>query len=261
MQNLIVIENELVPVYQTSTGEKVVYGTELYASIGSKRQYTDWIKGRLEDCDAVEDEDYKSFSQKNEKPHGGRPITEYIIKLDIAKEMAMLERNEKGKQVRRYFIWVDKKYKESKASPEIEQVAHIVKFIADDLKVNEASKLLMYENFCKDYGIPTGFLPKYENNGSREMRPATELLKKFGTGLSVIQFNKLMLQAGYLEEKERKSTSSKTGIKKYKALSEKGLKYGENLVNPKNQKEVQPYYYSDTFLELYENVSGRLKAS
>lgn len=35
-------------------------------------------------------------------------------------------------------------------TPPIEQVAHIVKFIADDLKVNEASKLLMYENFCKD---------------------------------------------------------------------------------------------------------------
>lgn len=37
---------------------------------------------------------------------------EYLIKLDTAKEMAMLERNEKGKQVRRYFIQVEKKYKE-----------------------------------------------------------------------------------------------------------------------------------------------------
>jgi len=36
---------------------------------------------------------------------------EYIIKLDIAKEMAMLERNDKGKQVRRYFIEVEKEYK------------------------------------------------------------------------------------------------------------------------------------------------------
>lgn len=142
-------------------------------------------------------------------------------------------------------------------TPPIEQVVHIVKFIADDLKVNEASKLLMYENFCKDYGILTGFLPKYENNWSREMKPATELLKKFGVGLSVIQFNKLLLQAGYLEEKERKSTSSKTGIKKYKALSETGLRYGENLVNPKNQREVQPYYYVDTFIELFDLVTNR----
>lgn len=258
MDNMIVIENDLVPVYQTTMREKVVYGTELHRVLEVKTSYRDWSERRFKDCDAVENEDYEAAQIC---APSGQSRKEHIIKLDTAKEMAMLERNEKGKQVRRYFIWVDKKYKESKASPEIEQVAHIVKFIADDLKVNEASKLLMYENFCKDYGISTGFLPKYENNGSREMRPATELLKKFGTGLSVIQFNKLMLQAGYLEEKERKSTSSKTGIKKYKALSEKGLKYGENLVNPKNQKEVQPYYYSDTFLELYENVSGRLKAS
>lgn len=111
MKELKVIENELVPVYVTSTGEKVVYGTELFECLGSKRQYTDWIKGRLSECDAVESKDYQSFSQNNEKPAGGRPKQEYIIKLDTAKEMAMLERNEKGKQVRRYFIQVEKKYK------------------------------------------------------------------------------------------------------------------------------------------------------
>ena len=37
-----------------------------------------------------------------------------------------------------------------------------VKFIADDLNVNTASRILMYENSCDDVGIPTGFLTKYE---------------------------------------------------------------------------------------------------
>lgn len=113
MQNLKIIENELVPVYETSTGEKVVYGTELYECLGSKRQYTDWIKGRLAECDAIKNEEYQCFSQNNEKPTGGRPKLEYIIKLDTAKEMAMLERNAKGKQVRRYFIQIEKKYRAS----------------------------------------------------------------------------------------------------------------------------------------------------
>ena len=98
---LKMIENELISVYETDKGEKVVYGTELFECLGSKRQYTDWIKERFLDCDAIENQDFQSFSQKNEK--GGRPKTEYIIKLDIAKEMAMLERNDIGKQVRRYF--------------------------------------------------------------------------------------------------------------------------------------------------------------
>lgn len=112
MSELKVVENGLVPVYETSTGEKVVYGTELYECLGSKRQYADWIKSRFVECDAIEDEDYQAFSQNYEKPTGGRPKREYIIKLDIAKEMAMLERNEKGKQVRRYFIRVEREYKE-----------------------------------------------------------------------------------------------------------------------------------------------------
>lgn len=109
MQNLTVIENELVPVYETSTGEKVVYGSELHSVLEVKSKFADWIKNRLNDCEAIENEDFEAFSKNLE--NGGR-VKEYLIKLDTAKEMAMLERNEKGKQVRRYFIQVEKKYKE-----------------------------------------------------------------------------------------------------------------------------------------------------
>lgn len=67
--------------------------------------------------------------------------------------------------------------------------------------------------------------------------------------MSVVKFNKLLLENGYLEEKQRKSLTK--GTKKYKALTDKGLKYGVNLISDKNQKETQPYYYEDTFMELY----------
>ncbi|MCU6734907.1 antA/AntB antirepressor family protein [Diplocloster agilis] len=108
MNELKVIENELVPVYETSTGEKVVYGSELYDVLGVKSQYRDWIRNRISDCEAIENEDFEAA--KILAP-SGQSKTEHIIKLDTAKEMAMLERNEKGKQVRRYFIQVEKKYK------------------------------------------------------------------------------------------------------------------------------------------------------
>ena len=84
-------------------------GTELHAILEVKSNYRDWSKNRLNDCEAVENEDYESFAKNLAK--GGRPQIDHIIKLDTAKEMAMLERNEKGKQVRRYFIQVEKKYK------------------------------------------------------------------------------------------------------------------------------------------------------
>lgn len=111
MSELKVIENNLVPVYETSSGEKVVYGSELHGVLEVKSKFADWIKNRLNDCDATENEDFEAFSKILE--NGGRS-KEYIIKLDTAKEMAMLERNDKGKQVRKYFIAVEKKYNRMK---------------------------------------------------------------------------------------------------------------------------------------------------
>ncbi len=136
----------------------------------------------------------------------------------------------------------------------IEQSAFMVKFVADDMKVNDASRLLMYENLCRDFNIPTGFLPKYEHNGSRQMKALSVLLKENGCKVSAVKFNQKLIEHGYLEEKER--PSSKSGMKKFKALTEKGLKYGENAVNPHNQKEVQPLYYEDTFMQLYSELEN-----
>lgn len=108
MKNLTVIENELVPVYETSAGEKVVYGSELHEVLGVKSRYREWIDRRLADIDAVE---YEDFEAAEISAPSGQTKKDHIIKLDTAKEMAMLERNEKGKQIRRYFIEVEKKYK------------------------------------------------------------------------------------------------------------------------------------------------------
>jgi Rha family phage regulatory protein len=129
--------------------------------------------------------------------------------------------------------------------------------VADILRVNDASKLMMLGELYKSYDLPAEFLPKYEFNGSRELKPATDLLKRFDLGISARNFNVLMREQGYLEERSRKSTSSPNGTKKYNALTEKGLKYGENAVSPQCQREVQPMYYADSFKELFEVVVGR----
>lgn len=108
MNKLKVIENELVPVYETSTGEKVVYGSELHEVLDIKSRFREWIERRLDDIDAIKNEDFQAAEIS---APSGQTKKEYILKLDIAKEMAMLERNDKGKQVRRYFIEIEKKYR------------------------------------------------------------------------------------------------------------------------------------------------------
>lgn len=125
--------------------------------------------------------------------------------------------------------------------------------VADMLHMNDASKIGMLENFYKSYNIPTAFLPKYEFNDNRSMKSATALLEENGCELSVQKFNKLLVENDYLEERSRKSNNG--GEKKFKALTEKGLQYGENAVSPHNQREVQPLYYEDSFMELYEAVT------
>lgn len=66
MDKLQMVENELVPVYVTDTGEKVVYGTELHKVLQVKSKYADWVKKRLSDCDAIENEDFEAFSENLE---------------------------------------------------------------------------------------------------------------------------------------------------------------------------------------------------
>ena len=252
MNNLIIIEDGLVPVYVTGTGEKVVYGTELHKVLQVRSNYREWIKRRFNDIDAIENEDFESVEISTVVK--GTPKKDHIIKLDTAKEMARLERNEKGKQVRKYFIIIEKKYKENQNGNNLKFLMCLqgIKFLADDLKIAESSRLFMYNNTFKEFGLPVGFLPHYEDNVSRERYCATVLLERNNCGIKVQKFNKLLLDKGFLQTKERKSSNGR--MKTYKSLTDKGLLYGVNLISNKNQKETQPYYYADKFMELYNIV-------
>ena len=194
---------------------------------------------------------------ENSQPIGKEGLPEFIPE-NIFYRLAMKAKNEvaekfQAKVADEIIPSIRRTGEYSSGKSKVENAAFMVKFIADDLRVNEASRLLMYENMCKDFNIPTGFLPKYEHNGNHQMKAASTLLKENNCGMSAVKFNSLLVGAGYLEERERPSSKG-NGTRKFKALTEKGLKYGENAVSPHNQKEVQPLYYSDMFMELYNNV-------
>lgn len=127
-----------------------------------------------------------------------------------------------------------------------------VEIVADYLKANDASRLLMLGKAYGSYGLPTEFLPKYELNGNRELSAATALLKNHGLNMSAIKFNERMIRAGLLEKKSRKSSGGE--IKYYNSLTDEGLKFGENAVSPQNQRETQPLYYSDSFSQLFSLI-------
>lgn len=100
-------------------GSQVVSARELHQFLDNKRQFADWIKQRILEYEFIENQDYVTFSQNSEK---GRPSTEYAITLDMAKELSMVERTEKGKQARKYFIEAEKQLR----SLDIDKLASLV---------------------------------------------------------------------------------------------------------------------------------------
>lgn len=79
----------------------------------------------------------------------------------------------------------------------------------------------------------------------------TKLLKQQDKiKLSAVKANKILVSLGILEEKERPSSKYPGKIKKYKALTEKGLEFGINQENPSSPGQTTPYYYVDKFDEL-----------
>ena len=108
--------NELIKLTQSAiNGEMVqtVNARELHEFLDVSTRYNDWITKRIRDYDFLENQDFVCFTQNSAKPDGGRPSKEYCITLDMAKELAMVERNDKGKQARQYFIECEKKLREA----------------------------------------------------------------------------------------------------------------------------------------------------
>lgn len=105
----------LIPINE-SNGKQAVNARDLHAFLESKQDFSTWIKNRIEKYDLVENVDYVVFHKFMENPNGGRPQIEYALTIDAAKELSMVEGNEKGKEARRYFIACEKKLKESQPS-------------------------------------------------------------------------------------------------------------------------------------------------
>nr|DAG88294.1 MAG TPA: AntA/AntB antirepressor [Herelleviridae sp.] len=93
-------------------GLQTVNARELHAFLEVGKVFAAWIQERIAQYGFVEHQDYEVFSKSGKNSKGGRPTSEYAISIDMAKELAMVERTEKGKQARQYFIACEKKLKE-----------------------------------------------------------------------------------------------------------------------------------------------------
>ena len=103
--------NQLIKITQNENNESVVSGRELHKFLEVKTRYSIWFD-RMVEYGFAENIDYVALVQKRTTAQGNQ--TEYIdhaLKLDMAKEISMIQRTAKGKEARQYFIQVEKEFK------------------------------------------------------------------------------------------------------------------------------------------------------
>jgi len=113
--------NELI-IQSTINGAEVnsVNARDLHKELGLKSDFSTWIKKELKMF--VEDTDYVLLHKKMEQVSGAKLLKEYIITIETAKHLAMIQRSEKGMEIRNYFIELEKEYirnLENKTVPEL----------------------------------------------------------------------------------------------------------------------------------------------
>ena len=100
---------ELIKITKNEEGQQLVSARELHGFLEVKTRFNDWII-RMCEYGFQENIDYSILSSDN--PNGGLPIKDYAITIDMAKEISMIQRTDKGRQARQYFIKCENKLKE-----------------------------------------------------------------------------------------------------------------------------------------------------
>ena len=108
---------ELIKIQTNEVGENCISARELHEGLEIKSRFNDWITSRIKKYGFIKNEDYTCLTknlvtQREDGQKGIAKEKDYIITVDMAKELCMVENSEIGRQFRKYFIEAEKKLKE-----------------------------------------------------------------------------------------------------------------------------------------------------
>ncbi|WP_339000258.1 antA/AntB antirepressor family protein [Lactococcus garvieae] len=106
--------NQLINITQNENNDSVVSGRELYDFLEVSERYSTWFErmtkyGFEENIDFVGCKVFNTLAKQE--------LQDHALKLDMAKEISMIQRTAKGKEARQYFIQVEKEYKQQQQVP------------------------------------------------------------------------------------------------------------------------------------------------
>ena len=150
--------NELIKV-EKRDGIETCNARELHEFLEVASRFNDWIKSRVEKYGFIENEDYIVLTEN--LVSGNNAVSKsYYISLDMAKELSMVENNQKGKEARKYFIAREKESKKvlSPAELMVQQSQILLAQEKELIKINtrlnevEAKQLTIDENYYSIIG-------------------------------------------------------------------------------------------------------------
>ena len=106
--------NDLIPVSSHGDASPTVNARDLHAFLEVGKDFSTWIADRIKQFGFVKDQDYTvcspdSGSKECGVGRGGHNAKDFNLTLDMAKELSMVQNNERGRQARRYFIECEKR--------------------------------------------------------------------------------------------------------------------------------------------------------
>ncbi|MDK9580821.1 antA/AntB antirepressor family protein [Sneathia sanguinegens] len=186
--------NELIKIETNENLEPIISGRELHEKLGVNSHYKDWIR-RMLDYGFTENTDYMVVAQKraSNEIKGFTEYTDHFLKLDMAKEICMLQRNEKGKQFRKYFIQVEKDFN----SPE--KIMARALNIADRTLATLNVKVKQLENKIEEDRPRVSFAETIEKSSdSILIREFSKILANEGIHIGQNKLYQLLREWGYI---------------------------------------------------------------
>lgn len=221
--------NDLIKITNNEQGIQTINARELHEFLESGRKFSDWIKQRIESYDFIENEDFTV----HKFVIGKATQIDYFISIDMAKELSMVENNERGKQARRYFIQMEKKAKTLSVPQNFSQALRLAATLQEEnerlLEVQHIQdpKVKVYDDIISSNDLVSmGDVAKLIDIGMGRNKLFKELRQKHILMDSNIPYQQF-IDRGYFKVKEGKfkTNNGKVRITKATWTTQKGIEY------------------------------------
>lgn len=256
--------DELIKV-TVKNDQQLASARDLHRNLGLTTRFS---KGVGQNFDGFEEgQDFMSVTTVTDMPNGGtKPIQDYLVTIDMAKELCMMSKTEKGKEIRKYFIQVEKQFNKIKAmsisKPDSYMIEDPVKRAerwieeAKERQKLEHKNEKMQEKIEKDADdVLFSHAIRYSNHAIK-IRELAVILTQNGFVIGQNQLYKLLRLEHYISKRGTLPMGNK--VKRGYFRVTHGIKNGHawstTLVTPKGQKHIISKALRGKFDDNYQNV-------